>query len=1037
MYDTKTGGFEPGLLKQMKPFLQALAEAYAARYADMSRFRFVFPSRRSGTFFRGYLKDAVADRIMMSPDITTISDLAAELSGRIPDNRIDLLFTLYDAYRDMQIREGVAPEKIADIDSFRSWGDVVLDDFNDVDLYCVNADEIFKNVRDFREIETDYLTDEQREVMAEYFGEPAYKEGFDRFWKSYAYSSDAENKRETGIKDRFIMLWQSLAPLYHELNARLEAEGLSYPGMSYRLALKRVFEKGADAMRCDKAVFVGFNALTKAEWLFFQELKKYRTEIDGREEPFADFFWDDSAPWLREKTCSAAKFILKDAKQFPSPEWADLGDADASGNLPEIKIISSPSNALQTKIAGKEIGLLRSLIPEKDFDSAKVAVVLPDENLLLPMLYSLPQGINDANITMGFSLKLTSASAYVQLLRRLQRHKRQSGDEWLFLAKDVSVLFSHPFLVALCGLDSVMRLKGYAARMRRFMLTSDEIIRFCPQAEALLRPLTRQTGMESVREYLDSALMAAASALRSNPGADGRIKARLDLDYIDVYSDALRRLSATIGRHGIEMDYTTFFSLTDRMLAGETVNFEGEPTVGLQVMGLLETRCLDFEHIIIPSMNERIFPRKMRSKSFIPANLRRAFGMPSASYDESIFAYYFYRLICRAKTVSLIYDSRTSGMQSGDASRYVHQLKYLYSNGNLSFEEYRFGIGRTERSSLSFTKSQATLAKLAKYAEKGSGRYLSASSLMKYLACPVSFYYEKVLGVDIQEEIQEGLDPIMTGNIVHHTLMEVYMPERLRERFLDAGVRITESVIDGILADRARIRAYVCRNINRELFPKDDAKIDAPLTPDMDMTADILTDLVCNVLKRDRSYAPLIIHGVEFREDMAITVSDEREVNITCTIDRLDRLEPDGLDPVLRIIDYKTGSVHAVADTAEDAAQAAYKAKHLFQLQLYANLHNMFRGSDRPIKTVIYDISRILKEKTSQSPGGVVEPKIEGKELAHHLALTLDDGTDFNDMFMDSVKRTIEELLNPDVPFTATDNEKNCTYCRFRTLCGR
>lgn len=1021
----------------MKPFLQAIAEAYAARYADMSRFRFVFPSRRSGTFFRGYLAQAAGSRALVAPDITTISDLAAELSDRIPDNRIDLLFTLYDAYRDIQTQEGADPARIADIDSFRSWGDVVLSDFNDVDLYCVNADEIFKNVRDFREIETDYLTDAQREVMAEYFGEPAYKESFDRFWKSYDYSSDAEGKRSTGIKDRFLMLWQSLGPLYHELNARLAKEGLSYPGMAYRLALRRVMDEGADALHCDKIVFVGFNALTKAEWLFFQELKKHSTEIDGADEPFADFFWDGSAPWLKEPTCSAAKFIIKDIKQFPPPQWADLGEADASGNIPFIKVISSPSNSLQAKITGQEIGALKASVPEKDFESAKVAVVLPDENLLLPMLYSLPQGITDANITMGFSLKLTSAYAYVQLLRRLQRHKRMSDGEWLFLAKDVSALFSHPFVMAVCGMESVMRLRGFVSGMRKFMLSAEEIARFCPQAVCLLRPLTLQTGVEEAREYLDSALAAASEALARTADVDARIRSRLDLDYIDVYSDALRRLSATVRAHAIEMDYTTFFSLTDRMLAGETVNFEGEPTVGLQVMGLLETRCLDFEHIIIPSMNERIFPRKLRSKSFIPVNLRRAYGMSSASYDESIFSYYFYRLIGRARTVSLIYDSRTSGMQSGDASRYVHQLRHLYSEGNLSFEEYRFGIGRAERSSLLFPKTPAMLEKLSKYAEPGSGRFLSASALMKYLSCPMLFYFEKVLGLDISEDAQEGLDPIMTGNIVHHSLMEVYLPPQLRGKYLEAGVRITKEKIDSILTDSGRIKQVVDRNINRELFPKDESKTATPLAPGMELTAGILTGMVCNVLRRDRRHAPFILHGVEFREDVAIPLSSGREANFTCTIDRLDRLDPDKQDSTVRIIDYKTGSVHAVAETPEDAAGAAYKAKHLFQLQLYANLHNIHRQTNKPVKTAVYDISRILKEKSSRSAGGVVSPKIGGEELTHHLALTLDDGTNFNDMFMDSVKRTIEEILDPEKPFTTTDDEKNCTYCRFRTLCGR
>ncbi len=1023
----------------MKPFLQSIAEQYLKRYSDLSEFMFVFPSKRSGTFFSKYLAEALKDnQVILAPAITTISELVQSLSGRILDSRIDLLFTLYKSYLDLFEGKDCTSNPPVSFDSFRAWGDVVISDFNDVDLYCVDAREVFKNVKDFREIETDYLTDEQREVMEEYFGTSVYAEHFERFWRAFEYEAESEDKRSTDVRHRFMMLWEILWPLYEKFNARLEKEGLAYSGRTYLLALDEVREKGLELFKCRRIVFVGFNALSKAEWMLFRELKKLKCDAGCGIEPFADFFWDCSSPLLQDTTCSASKFILKDIKQFPSPDWVDMTASDVSNHVPEFCIVSSPSNSLQSKIIGSEIKKIiskRRLEESDSIDMNRMAIVLPDENLLLPVLYSLPKNL-DVNLTMGFSLRLSSVYSFVQLLRRLQAHQRGNGEETEFLASDVISLVSHPFMLLVNGNEQIMRLKGYVGKLRKFTLTRSEIERFCSTSKSIFEPLDKRCSYRQAARYLVDALSLCRRYLVKDSSST-QINVKIDRDFIDIYCDALRRMEAAVDAHSIEMDYRTFFHLTDRLLGGETVNFEGEPLSGIQIMGLLETRCLDFDQIIIPSMNERIFPRRQKVRSFIPASLRKAYGLPIAGYDESIFAYYFYRLVGRANCVTLLYDSRTGGLKNGDPSRYIQQLRYLYGGTHVKEEEYRFKMGKTDSRIYSFIKTEETMKILNSYRIPGNKAF-SASTLMKYLSCPLQFYYEKILGLKPKEELQEGLDPIMIGNILHKSLLEVYLPPEKQQKYLDQGEIFTGERIDQILEDRNRIFEIVRTNVIKELFQGSEDLEMMALSTDMEMMAQMLAKQVINVLKRDKTITPFVIHGLEFSEESILTLSDGSKVNFTCTIDRMDTPHMDKGDSMCRIVDYKTGDVHATAFTSEDVYTAAYCAKHFFQLQLYANLHNFVTGDlARPIAMAVYNIPKILKADFKSD--GVKIPKLSNKLVANHLVFDLEEEDDlkFNQQFMQRVKETVEEILDPDVPFRNTEDETTCTYCKFRGLCGR
>lgn len=1041
----------------MKPFLQVIAEAYSKRYSDLSDFIFVFPNRRSGTFFRHYLNKALPKgKIVFAPRITTISDLATEISGRFADNRFDLLFTLFDAYCEISSEQN---RQMPEFDSFRKWGEVVLSDFNDVDMSYVDAAEIFSNLRDFREIETDYLTEEQRNVMSQYFGIADFREHFDHFWKAYDYRADNEENAEkhtTEIKERFSQLWQILSELYTKFNQKLEKENLSYPGLAYRLAADKIHEKGSDAIEARKIVFIGFNALTKCEWLMFTNLKKLLTDTEIGEEPFADFLWDDSSSFLADEKSSAGRFIRKDIKQFPHPQWINLEECNAAESMPAITIISSPSNAYQAKIAGETISQIarkkceelkiedKNKGSESDcsdidlFADAATAVVLPDETMLLPILYSIPKEAKNINLTMGFSLKLTSASSYVQLLRRLQRSKRTTDGQWCFYAPEVIKLFSHPFLIAICGTTAVMKLRNHIQWLRKYQVSTEDIVEFCPKAEPLLYPLEGEDDALKGASYLHNAINLAYDALINRPDREMVVKTRLDTDYLQVYDDAVRRLLTAVEAHQLRMNYSTFFSLTDRLLISETVNFEGEPLEGLQIMGMLETRCLDFDHIIIPSLNERIMPRRFRTKSFIPAGLRKAYGMASTAYEESLFAYYFYRLIGRAKTVTLIYDARDAGPQT-DPSRYIQQLKYLYAKDNLTLKNYTFSLNDSKRSKISISKTPQTVEVLREFLNPKSREAFSASSLLRYLDCPLKFYFSKILKLSVEEKPMDGLSPIMIGNIIHRFMMEIYLGEENSHKYIPQGISVSKEKIESILSDDERFNTLLRHCINRELFKNREEKIDTPLNPGILMSAKPLGKQIRNILRRDLKLAPFKIYGAEFTIDCKLPLSNGLSANLTCTIDRLDSAASPQSEADYRIVDYKTGNIHLWAEEPQLIFSGDFTTKHLYQLQLYANILNIANATGSssaaqpvPYELAIYNVPRISDDNKSYPSGmGVAIPKVGGDWLLNHLSLNFDD-KNLNDLFLDELVALIERILDPEIPFTSTDNEAACAYCDFR-----
>lgn len=1030
-------------------FLDAIAKGYVENFDDLSEFIFVFPNKRSGTFFLKSLGAQAKGRTLLAPSIEPIAELVARLAQREPAPRIDLLFRLYNIYCGMEgsaagkgrkhsgdAAKSAAKDAMLDFEAFRSWGEILLSDFSEVDQYGVDPDQIFKNVTDFREIASNFLTDDQVRVLEQYFGYTPSRNDLERFWKNLI-----PPKGLSDIKNRFLYMWQMMGPLYHALDEDLAKAGMALPGALYRLALERVRKEGKAAFDCKKIVFVGFNALSTTEALLFEEISKAGGFYEDERDCFVDFYWDGTGPVLNSSWSDSASFLRLNRKNFPSPDWmAPYLRACEVDKMPaDIRVVASPSNSSQAKIAGSRVAEIVAEIGAEKVKDARVAVVLPDENLLMPLLHALPSDLNNVNLTMGYSLRLTSVSTFLHHLRQLHSRSRVK-DDVAFYHEDLRLFLSHPFAHRLFGSRAVSALNTFISRGHKVVVTLSEITEVlaangCSSEMTEVFDLRHYgEGRDGAIDYINDVLIKVDTAIA---GVDaGVVKQRLDRSHIAVYRDALERLRLSAEEHNIELGLHGVFYLIDKLLAGEHVALEGEPLEGLQVMGLLETRALDFDHLVIPSLNDRIMPRKARHATFIPDSLRHGYGLPYSNYQESLFSYYFYRMISRAQSVTLIYDARSGeGMRSGGESRYLMQLRYLYARNGIRFENYRFMLSDNTSAARPVEKTADVMAKLHEFEIEGSRRNFSASALKKYMDCQVKFYLEVVENIRTDTDETEYINAITQGNIVHYVMLQLYYPQDCQRKFLDKRVVITEEYLSKLLRDTGRIRREVDRAINKEHFHLDGEDLDRPVTGSAAMVAGHLVSQIKDIITYDITFTPFHLAGGEMEGLYRWEFGGGRKVNMKYAIDRLDIVNP-GEGEQWRIVDYKTGRDEVTAEDPEDIFNGALKAKNIFQLMLYANLMNKDLGFDHNVLPLIYSVGQLKKSGASVPKIGpkVVDPNSKKGTLKFP---DLTGHKDINEMFISRLDSILCDIFDPTKPFMPPEEESHCRFCKLQSACGK
>ena len=976
----------------MNPFLYSVAQAFYSREGEsIKNNTFVFPSRRAELFFIKYLSQ-ISGKPIFSPNTITIDDFISQLSGYAPADRIEMLFLLYDNY----IKISNSNETF---DDFYYWADILLTDFDDVDKYLVDASKIFSNLYQLKEIDSqfkDMLTSEQKAFLK-------------RFIDNFDFDENI-----SGSKKEFVSLWETLYALYKGIRDDLEKRGCAYNGMMLRSIIERIstgqITKHDIELRYKNVVFVGFNLLSTAEEKMFAQL---------RDMCVADFYWDYNIPMQNDIYSVSSVSMQQNKERYPSKY--NLNEQKVE-TLPDIELVAIPSNIGQTKYAGEIINDLLQENPNLDF--ANTVVVLPDEKLLMPMLYSIPSSVESVNITMGYPLSETPLySLFKAIFEMLIKAKKDESNNLKYYHQNVLSLLSQPYIRTMHK-DVVEKFMDTIISNNWVYIVNSNI----PEdLKYLFIPLSNNN---EIFTYIESIIKRILSQIDKSDF--------ITREFLFYYQTIINRLW-NITRE-FPLKEQTLFKLIEKMSAGVKVPFNGEPLSGLQIMGVLETRALDFENVIILSMNEGVFPADSRGDTFIPYNVRKGFGMSAYEQRDGIAEYYFYRLISRAKKVFLTYDTRTESMKVGDVSRFVYQLKYQYADDIRSFTEknINYSIKLSEEEVVSVEKKGEVLNLLKEY-RKGGSKKLSASNINTYLDCPLKFYFSSVEKINEPNKVLEDVDASVFGTIYHEIMQKLYSPYE--------GKEITPEIIEKLMSDKKNIEDIMLKAFAKNYYNEEKPK---PLTGRLYLRGEIVKKMVTKTLEIDKARAPFKMLKTEFEVRTTLKLANGEEIQLKGYIDRLD-----SVGNFINIIDYKSGKAKIEFDNVENLFISSKDRKsQVFQLMFYVLLMKCcivdnISGSNKTEKasSVLQNagITAINHDKIFV-PGLYLVEKYFSDKFEWQIytkikkevnIINITSNSEIYDIYEAKLKECISSIFDTNIPFTQTDNREICKYCPFINICRR
>lgn len=947
----------------MTGFLEELARDLYARYGkDLSRRALLFPSRRARLFFVDALT-RIAARPMWQPAWCTIDELMSEVSGLQTGDRIRLITELYKVYSQFHSEP---------FDKFYFWGEMLLTDFDTIDKYRIDASQLFRNLAEIKEIEADisYLTPVQLQLLGS-------------FWSSLGPESDlSEEKR------RFLALWKTLGPIYQAYRQRLSDLGVAYGGMVQRAAADRILAGDFAFPEPRQYVVAGFNALSECEKVLFRFLS---TAAE------TDFYWDYDDYYKNAPEQEAGMFVRENIVSFPPR--AELSH-DNMAQPKELSVVSAVSNAVQCKYAAE---ILREYARQQPLDK-RTAVVLTDENLLLPLLYALPEEAGKVNVTMGYPLKQSLAYTFVERFVELQARRRTKGEGCTFYHADVAGLLSHPYVAAS---DEVLTrtLAEEIVRERRISVDAVWLGR-----NELLRSIFAPAA--TWRELSDGLLGIIQTVARIPYRGDD---ARQRIEFLAVISEEIGKLRNSLEACDIDITAEVYTSLLRRHLQTIRIPFEGEPLEGLQVMGILETRNLDFENVVILSMNDDNFPgNRMSQASFVPYNLRAAFSLPTPEHHEGVYAYYFYRLIQRARHVHMLYCAHADEKSTGEPSRYVYQLDYE-SGHPVQRIEVGVDVNLASAQPIVVPKDEQVMQCLERFVDPASPAALSPTAFFRYVACPLRFYFHSVARLKSDEEVSEEVDAPMFGTILHAAAQRLYAAVVGQAH---PGERLQQ------MLRSAEVSAAVVGAINDHYLRDEHATV-ADYSGNLLLVKDIVERyLRGGIIRYDAAHDAFTTIGLEQEVAYAFpfaTAGRTLELKFAGIADRIDRLD----DGTLRVVDYKTGAPHLEFDGIESlfSGEGKQRLSNILQTLLYSMMLFRSRGCDA--RPALYYVRSMHRDDYA--------PDLDDKQIGLRGA----SYSSYAVPFEQAVRAALAELYDPAEPFVQCEDADTCKFCDFNIICKR
>lgn len=950
-------------------FLNAVALYYFKNFkTEMSKFCFVFPSQRSGIFFTNHLRQFIKSPIW-SPNAITINDLFVKISNSTIADNITLLFNLHQCYNEVC-------KKNTSFEEFLPWGEMFLNDFDDIDRHLTPIDQLFSNLVSLKELDDDYSHLSKKQL-----------EAIQSFWSSF------DSKKRSEHQAVFIETWKQIPDVYYAFKKKLMKQGLAYEGMVYRKVAEHIQQGKHINVKWDHIIFVGLNALTPTEIKLMNHLKKRN---------ISSFFWDYS-PWMinQSENLKGVKkhgpgfFIEENLFRFPHPKDFKL---PSSEQPPEICItaVANPTEQLKS---------VHQFLEKEYLNNMKSAVILADETLLMPVLHGIPSNVDRINVTMGYPLKSTPAYGLIEALLNLQQQARTGGtnEVWLY-HRHVLPLLQHQYLSMLAEEDCRTLHKNLVNRNYIFVKAKEL------HTNALFKLIFKKVdGGFALASYLTEVLLKVYELLKSS---DNKI---LEQEFtFTIYKTIVRLQDLLEQNQQVELDSKTWIKLLKKLTDYQTVPFRGEPLAGLQIMGILETRALDFDKLIILDLNEGVFPRTSPPNTFIPASLRAGFELPTIEFQDAIFSYYFFRLIHRAKKVELLYSTGSQGMKSNEMSRYLYQLKYEF-NASIQYKTTPGKVNLMDSPVVSAQKSESVIKKLEVFTPQGN-KILSPSALSTYIECPMRFYYQKVVEIKEPDVITEEADARIFGLIFHDVV------EKLYEKHI--GNVVTSEDINTWLADSETISNLIKQGFNTHIMDYDKGqKSFTEIHGKNVMVFEVIKRYLVQFLKIERLRTPFNIVDLEKQVNWTFTNTSDTVINIGGIIDRLEEK-----DNVLKVMDYKTGTGTPVIDSISDLfdTDKHKKNKAIFQTLLYALILDETNDQSLQLQANViwvrdvfkadYDINLYLKDKKNKTP------------IFLHIV---------KDEFKNQLDKLLTEIYDETIAFSPCSNIDKCKFCTYKILCNR
>jgi len=934
----------------METFLAEVARTLTAEHPDdLDQVTVIFNNRRSGLFLRRQFA-TIGDKPFFLPRIIGIDDLISELGElEIVPNEF-LLFELFDIHRHL----GGEGRKFETFEEFISFGDMMLADFSEIDLYCVDVQQLFSNLHELKAI-----------------GE----------W-------DVETGQLTPFQQKYIEFYKSLYHYYDQLHQRLISQHKAYSGMAYRYVAENI-ERLSSKATSKHYYFVGFNALSASEHIIIRHFSK-----GG----LGKLITDGDAYYTKDKEQEAGYFLRKNQEgDIPIPkEYPD----HFIQNHKNITIVSCPESVLQCKYAGELISNQIHNSPNKNIE--QTALVLADESLLLPTLNALPPEVETANVTMGYPFVNTAVHSLMMKLFSLQQRRRKE----LFYHQDILDFLSDQYICKLHGINNVHSKLGQLLYANHIIYArSEEIVSICKSIggdpSSFLHIISHEA--PSPEEFLTQSrtlvnTLYSSGVLESNHKEKEALACLLQI--IDYFQELQEKY------HFVE-NLNVLLKIYTRLAKRRSVSFYGEPLRGLQILGVLETRNLDFKKVILISANEGTLPSGRTNNTLIPYNLKRAFGIPTFHEKDAVYAYNFYRLLQRADDIHLLYNTESDGMGKGSPSRFILQVRSelaeRYPNNITLHEEVLSAESSTtiESNILSHNKDSFSISRLKEISEKG----FSPSALNKYRNCPLKFYYENILGIREIDQINEDLEQNELGTYIHAILQTIYSEGKgrpIQKEMLQGALKN----LDQLLREEFdKVFQHGRSHEGRNHFLESVAKTQ-------------ITNFLQNEIKHLDNGDNLTIIDLEKPLSHNLEIKSNSET-ISATISGIaDRI--DLCNGIIRVLDYKSGRVEE-KDLRVKVAEPNWAdvSDKWFQVLLYTWLFHYDKQGDFQHQAGIIPLSHLDSK--------VLLAEWEGTNYMTEKHL---------ETFEEILKEIISDLLNPDIPFIANPNSKMCAYCPFTETCG-